>query len=107
MQSDDPISRLQIAQAEVDHVLGPNYAREHPELLVALLFGGDLGLRGAASRGRHRARRRRLGHRGGGAAREQHRAGARSNLAPMTRRETAREAEEKIRLGMVPTHVQL
>ena len=33
----DPISRLQLAQAEIDKTFGSNYAREHPELVAVVV----------------------------------------------------------------------
>jgi len=33
----DPISRLEFAVREVDRVFGANYAREHPEVIVATM----------------------------------------------------------------------
>jgi hypothetical protein len=33
----DPVSRLQLAQQEIDRTFGPDYARENPQVLVAVL----------------------------------------------------------------------
>jgi hypothetical protein len=33
----DPISRLQFARDEIDRVFGTNYAREHPEVVTAIM----------------------------------------------------------------------
>jgi hypothetical protein len=33
----DPISRLQLAQQEIDRVLGTGYAQEHPELVAVVV----------------------------------------------------------------------
>ena len=33
----DPIRRLQLAQEEIDKTFGSNYARENPQVLVAVL----------------------------------------------------------------------
>jgi hypothetical protein len=35
--AENPISRLQFAQIEIDNVFDSNYAREHPELLIAVM----------------------------------------------------------------------
>jgi hypothetical protein len=33
----DPVSRLQLAQQEIDRTFGPDFARENPQVLVAVL----------------------------------------------------------------------
>ena len=33
----DPISRLQLAEQEIDRVFGPGYAAAHPELVAAVM----------------------------------------------------------------------
>jgi hypothetical protein len=33
----DPVSRLQLAQQEIDRTFGPDYAREHPELVAVVV----------------------------------------------------------------------
>jgi hypothetical protein len=33
----DPISRLQLAQQEIDRVLGGGYAREHPDVVAVVV----------------------------------------------------------------------
>jgi hypothetical protein len=33
----DPISRLELAQRELDRVFGPDYARQHPELVASVV----------------------------------------------------------------------
>ena len=37
MSGGDPISRFAFAVSEIDRVLGQNYARQHPEVLVAVM----------------------------------------------------------------------
>ena len=38
----DPVSRLQLAQAEIDKTFGSNYAREHPEVVSAVMISAAL-----------------------------------------------------------------
>jgi hypothetical protein len=33
----DPISRVELAKSELDRTFGPDYARENPQVLVAVL----------------------------------------------------------------------
>jgi hypothetical protein len=33
----DPVSRLELAQQEIDKTFGPNYAASHPELVAAVM----------------------------------------------------------------------
>ena len=35
--SGDPISRLRFCVEEIDRTLGPGFAREHPELVAAVM----------------------------------------------------------------------
>jgi hypothetical protein len=37
MMSADPISRLEVVRREIDRVFGPDYAREHPELVAVVV----------------------------------------------------------------------
>ena len=41
----DPVSRLQLAQAEIDKTFGSNYAREHPEVVSAVMIAASLDWR--------------------------------------------------------------
>ena len=59
----DPVSRLQLAQAEIDKTFGSNYAREHPEVVSAVMMrrarlGGDDDRGRAGGRGRGGAAQR-------------------------------------------------
>ena len=38
----DPISRLQMAQTEIDKTFGSNYAREHPEVVSAVMIAATV-----------------------------------------------------------------
>jgi hypothetical protein len=33
----DPLDRLTIAQQKIDELFGPNYAREHPDVLITVV----------------------------------------------------------------------
>jgi hypothetical protein len=33
----DPLDRLSLAQQKIDELFGPNYAREHPDVLVVVV----------------------------------------------------------------------
>ena len=38
----DPISRVELAQRELDRVFGANYARSHPEVLAAVVQSASM-----------------------------------------------------------------
>jgi hypothetical protein len=40
--ADDPISRLQFAQCEIDRVFGRNFAKENPELVSAVMMAASM-----------------------------------------------------------------
>jgi hypothetical protein len=57
----DPVSRLQLAQQEIDRVFGTGYAAGHPELGRGRDAVGGVRLRRACHRRRRPGRRRRAG----------------------------------------------
>jgi hypothetical protein len=72
----DPVSRLQLAQQEIDRTFGPDYAREHPEVVAVVVqsAASDYAALAIARAAEHRRRPDRA--RGGGAHRERARAHA-------------------------------
>ena len=44
--ADDPISRLKFCKGEIDRVFGAGFARDHPELVSAVMLSASLDFHG-------------------------------------------------------------
>jgi hypothetical protein len=82
----DPLDRLNLAQQKIDELFGPNYAREHPEVVVVVVQSARLTGRPHASRWRSSALPGATGRGGGKQSRTSggHRARARAGAAVVT-----------------------
>jgi hypothetical protein len=83
----DPLDRLNLAQQKIDELFGPNYAREHPEVVVVVVQSAASDWVGRTPRAGDRARCRGATGRGGGKQSRTsggHRARARAGAAVVT-----------------------
>jgi hypothetical protein len=46
MPDDNPITRLEFAQSEIDRVFGRGFSRDHPELTAAVMLSASVDFHG-------------------------------------------------------------